>query len=407
MLHVASSLTAICLCVLAPANDGEPVTAEQLRGAVERSLPPLEKEGVAWMEQKKCMSCHQVPSLLWSFNAAHSRGYRVDEAKLAKWNAWAFKSAFGGNSVYKLPESAWKALAAGGLSDDDANLLKPLAKREFIAEREFLEALGQQLPPEVLSQHRELILKSATKPGISPGGQDGPSAAYQVMFHTGTVAAIDAPERSRDMLFEALCRTQQKDGLWKTSSPFLAMNRPKPESHEVNTQWILLALSYQEPLPPALQAAQTRARQLLAKSQPGVSTESLLLHMLLADKAADGGRAAELQNQLLELQRPDGGWAWRKESADSDALTTGQVLYALSLLGRGISDPHVQRGCRYLLDRQQEDGSWNAPWLLFNVENNKDHTEGNKVFSYWATGWSAVGLLHTLPADRLASESAK
>ena len=59
------------------------------RRAIERSLPFLEREGVAWIEKRACLSCHHVPFLVWSFREARDRGLSVDPAKLAGWTAWA------------------------------------------------------------------------------------------------------------------------------------------------------------------------------------------------------------------------------------------------------------------------------------------------------------------------------
>ena len=37
---------------------------------------------MAWREQKKCVSCHQVPFTLWAGREAKRRGFAVDAAKL-------------------------------------------------------------------------------------------------------------------------------------------------------------------------------------------------------------------------------------------------------------------------------------------------------------------------------------
>jgi hypothetical protein len=216
------------------------------------------------------------------------------------------------------------------------------------------------------------------------------------MLHTGA-APSNSRNKSRVALLEGLRRTQEKDGLWKASSQFHSMKRPKQESNEVNTIWVLLALSYVDPLPETLVNVRARARASIEKCQPGVSTESLLLHLLLAHAERNQDRSSRLVEKLLQLQRPDGGWAAFKENADSDALTTGQVVYGLTVLGRGPTGPCVQKAAKYLLRMQQADGSWSVPWLTFNVENKKDHKEGNKVFAYWGTAWSALGLMATLP----------
>ena len=75
-------------CVgIARAQDN-PGQAARVREAVDRSLPFLEREGVAWMTAKDCASCHHVPFLLWSHNEARARGVVVDEKKLSDWTDW-------------------------------------------------------------------------------------------------------------------------------------------------------------------------------------------------------------------------------------------------------------------------------------------------------------------------------
>src|SRR2546423_1277050 len=40
-------------------------TSRDVRGAVERSLPYVEKVSTAWMQERKCNSCHNVTFLVW------------------------------------------------------------------------------------------------------------------------------------------------------------------------------------------------------------------------------------------------------------------------------------------------------------------------------------------------------
>ncbi len=371
-------------------------TDDQVREAVARSLPFMAQEGLAWMEKRKCVTCHQIPAMIWTFNAARQQGLAVDTAKVDQWNEWALKGAFGGNLFFKLPQRAFDELAKAEVPQSTLDKLQPLKDREYLCERELIDDARQSLSAELTAPLQEQIIKAASKPGMAPGAQDGPSAIYNALLHTGLVRASKNPAQARTALIEALLRHQQKDGLWKTSSQFQSMNRPKDESHAVNTQWILLALSYMDPLPESAQAARTSALAALSKVTPGVSTESLLVTLLLAQRQGDPAPSASLLESLSKLQRDDGGWGFRNDSTASDALTTGQVLYGLVQLGHKASDKRVQRAVEFLLKSQQPDGSWSAPWLLFNLENNKDHADGNKVFSYWGSGWAAIGLLSTL-----------
>lgn len=57
------------------------------------------------------------------------------------------------------------------------------------------------------------------------------------------------------------------------------------------------------------------------------------------------------------MQRADGGWS-DLESMESGAFATGKTLYALHTAGLPVTDAAYARGVRYLLNTQQEDGSW-------------------------------------------------
>lgn len=86
---------------------------------IKRSLPFIEKEGIAWIEQKKCVSCHQVPSMLWSLQKAADAGFEVDREKLEKWSAWSREWKNWMNPTWKGDETA----AIVGNTDTIAQLL--------------------------------------------------------------------------------------------------------------------------------------------------------------------------------------------------------------------------------------------------------------------------------------------
>jgi hypothetical protein len=69
--------------------------------------------------------------------------------------------------------------------------------------------------------------------------------------------------------------------------------------------------------------------------------------------------------ELIHLQRQDGGWA-QLTTVSSDAYATGQVVTALG--GMAVSDPVYQRGVKFLLGTQLEDGSWFVPTRTLPVQ---------------------------------------
>ena len=111
------------------ADDPAPVSDTAVRDAVSRSLPFLEKEGVAWMKDHGCMSCHHVPFLLWSHRSAQAQGFTVDSQKLAEWDEWTRKDSLANRLLFRLrnydlgrPEAATLPLAV-------KDKLKPLNER--------------------------------------------------------------------------------------------------------------------------------------------------------------------------------------------------------------------------------------------------------------------------------------
>src|SRR3954465_5385556 len=82
----------ICALPATATRAADPIDT-QIRTAIQSSLPFLQREGVAWMNERKCMSCHTVTFMLWSFNLAKSRGIDIDAAKLAEWTQWSLEQS--------------------------------------------------------------------------------------------------------------------------------------------------------------------------------------------------------------------------------------------------------------------------------------------------------------------------
>ncbi len=64
----------------------------QSRPAIEKSLAFLEKEGADWIIDRKCVSCHHVPFMLWTLNEAKERGFTVDAKKIEERTRWALEA---------------------------------------------------------------------------------------------------------------------------------------------------------------------------------------------------------------------------------------------------------------------------------------------------------------------------
>jgi hypothetical protein len=102
--------------------------------------------------------------------------------------------------------------------------------------------------------------------------------------------------------------------------------------------------------------------------------------------------------ELLAAQKPDGGWS-DLPTMQSTAYATGKSLVALHLAGLSASSPAYQRGVKWLLSTQQEDGSWYVqtrtlgfqPWFDAGFPHGHD-----QWISAAGTNWAAMALTYAL-----------
>lgn len=83
-----------------------------------------------------------------------------------------------------------------------------------------------------------------------------------------------------------------------------------------------------------------------------------LLGLVAAGVGPGEASAQRLQQMLLARQNQDGGWGL--EADKSDALATGQTLYALRLAGHGDGEAAIDRGTAWLVKQQNKDGAWHT-----------------------------------------------
>ena len=104
--------------------------------------------------------------------------------------------------------------------------------------------------------------------------------------------------------------------------------------------------------------------------------------------------------EVLAVQRSDGGWA-DLASMESTAYATGKALVALQAAGVPVSDVAYQRGVRFLLATQMQDGSWyvrtRAAGSQPYFENGFPHGVDQWI-SAAATSWATMALTLAAPA---------
>ncbi len=207
-----------------------------------------------------------------------------------------------------------------------------------------------------------------------------------------------APDDTTTAVVEYLVEHQKNLGHWKPPSI-----RPPSEESPFSTTFVVIeALRHY-----ANDAQKARAEERLEAARrwllatPGESTEDLVFRLWCLS-ALDAGDDAirEAAQALLDLQRADGGWAQLPGMA-GDAYATGTALAALQQTGRlSRSEPACQRGVRWLLDHQIDDGSWHVrsrskPFQTY-FESGYPHGK-DQFISITAACWATTALILALP----------
>jgi squalene cyclase len=182
-------------------------------------------------------------------------------------------------------------------------------------------------------------------------GQD--VVAYMLI---GLAAEQYQPDLNTDAAAMYLRSHQNPEGEWPYA---LADSRP-PLCSEYIGQTALAMRALQLYAPKTDKAGYDRAVQLAAgwiEKARASNTNDRDWRVIGLAWAGNPEAAGRAMRELLETQRPDGGWS-DLPSMESSAYATGKSLVALQIAGLPVSDAAYQRGVRFLLNTQQEDGTW-------------------------------------------------
>ncbi|MEX0717905.1 MAG: hypothetical protein WD066_15025, partial [Planctomycetaceae bacterium] len=253
-------------------SESAQASAQFARRAVERAVPYIEQEGAGWWETHACITCHQMPIMFWSLDEARSRGVTIDGELLA---------GLRGKVVARLDER----LAAGK-------------------------------KPHLVTDDVPLLIQ-----GLTAGPIDERTARVL--------------GRSVDQFL----RLQRDDGSWidpslhwkekKGGAEILDPYPPIIESDAVKTMWIVLAGERVKKEDPAWVHGRDRALAWLKKAPPPDSHQERVLRLAIARPFGEPAEVEALSKRLLADQNEDGGWS-QAPGLPSDALATGQALFALS-----------------------------------------------------------------------------
>lgn len=268
---------AVCLSAEPAAVPAEVATA------IERSLPVLETEGVAWIEQKKCVTCHQVPFLLWSHQAAASRGLKLNDAGLKQWTEWSLEKADTG----AVDGLAQLILAVGSYSAADRPRLVPLGEK----------LLKEQQP--------DGSWKSA---GQLPS-QKRPALETQQVSTLWIVIALDALSKQQPEFATKAKPAIEQALAWAT-----------PLEKPVSQEWFAVKLLTEQRLGDREKAAALQTELLKHQHDDGgfgwliddpsdaLATGLTLYALSQADLPTDDAAVVRARQFLLSTQPADGKW---------------------------------------------------------------------------------------------------
>lgn len=212
-----------------------------------------------------------------------------------------------------------------------------------------------------------------------------------------------APDATTAAVVHNIAAKQMTDGSWIGWSP-----RPPIENGDIQATALCIRSLRLYGLPgrkAEFEAGIARAGEWLRQSKAVTLEEKAmkLFGLRWANANADDVNAAA--EELLAAQREDGGWA-QLATLSSDAYATGKAMVALYEAGAlNPSSPAYRRGVAYLMNTQQEDGSWLVKTRAFPFQPLKDsgfpHGRDQWI-SAAGTGWASMALSHAIEDPQIA-----
>ena len=327
-------------------------TPPQVHQAVDRAVKYLQTESAAWLNTRKCAACHHAPLPLWALGEAERQGYAIDKKFLT-------------DTVQSLLGSKDK-LMASKIFPNPADPPDP---------RPQARGLNMGLP--------FLAVAARSLPALSEG-----------------------QKRSLKLIAEEIVKKQQPDGSWEF---FATLRRPPiNESQTTDAAWIIMALQGETgpDSPKSQRAALSKAVAWLDAAKRSDLHQDKVLKVLMGVRSGKPRKALQATiDELLALQRADGGWSQTVPEWKSDAFATGQTLYVLSLVGFTAERPEIKRGIDFLVATQKPDGSW--PMIS---RSTPDGSPGSSKLltpiTCAASSWATLGLARLVPKEKPTPKAA-
>jgi ankyrin repeat protein len=320
--------------------DWKPRVNNEIRSAVQDSLPLLQRTDVNFASKSGCVSCHNNSMTAMTVGLARTRGFQVDE---------------------KIAAAQVKV---------NADALKNLRDRMH---QGFVLAVGDNFSENIVG-YMLLGLKAEN---------------YKADLNTDAAAM--------DILFR-----QRPDGSWPLQKA--DTRPPLCLGYVGNTAVAMRALQLYAPKTDAAtyRKAVERAGAWMATVQSYSNDDRGWRVAGLAWAGTNKAATQKAMQELLATQRPDGSWSDMPLMA-STAYATGKSLVALQIGGLPVTDAAYQRGIKWLLANQQQDGTWYVKSRAlgfqpyFDAGFPHDH---DQWISSAATNWADMALTLALPTAK-------
>jgi ankyrin repeat protein/mono/diheme cytochrome c family protein len=235
-----------------------------------------------------------------------------------------------------------------------------------------------------------------------------PDPAHTYGYQLLALAAERVPSSPMtDGEIHHLATIQASDGRWNNNIP-----RPPMQSTDVSATALAIHAikSYGWPgRKEEFAASIERARRWLWKVKAETNEEMTfqLLGLHWAGESVD--MMTCLVQSLRQGQRKDGGWA-QLPTLESDAYATGEALYTLSQFVKDpMNDPAWRRGLRFLLETQEDDGTWHVARRAFPFQptmNSGFPHHRDSWISAAATSWAVLALTQASPVGSASGKPA-
>jgi len=231
---------------------------------------------------------------------------------------------------------------------------------------------------------RERALQGLSIPG------DADTVSYILL---GLSAENYPANEATDAMARLLRRQQRPNGQWRIFG-----HRPPLESSDIEvTAASMRSLQLYAPKADRAVFEQrvSRAAAWLKSTRPRTTEDRVFQLLGLGWARANKATIQRAARALVGEQRSDGGWSQLATLA-SDAYATAQAVYALRVGARlANSEPAVERGQRFLLQTQLDDGTWHVRRRAFpfqpTISSGFPHGRDAWI-SAAATSWAVMAL---------------